>query len=154
LRWILFEVYYAGSLIIDLSILQAFYYDNILIIRIFFMIITCFVTFIFFLLAFMSALIKSTAHSPYKLLNSIIAESSFLEIKNSQKIEKERVCVRDESKITTETNMKMNNLIERLAQTEITVWCLDLFPLNFYELYLFVAAVASNLFLFIGLIKT
>jgi hypothetical protein len=55
--------------------------------------------------------------------------------------------------IPIKSKMKIINLIERMAQTEITVWCLDLFPLNSYEFYLFVAAVASNYILMIGLIR-
>jgi|SRR5581483_7252292 len=36
MRYVLFQVYYIGSLIIDLNIINAFYFDNILIIRLIF----------------------------------------------------------------------------------------------------------------------
>jgi hypothetical protein len=156
-RWILFEIYYAASVIIDLAILQAFYYTNQQMIRNLFMAITCFACFLSFLLAFMAALVKSAAHSPYKTLNSIIAKSNGMKLEKRRKTNNE-ILQQEETpleitRVSLETIMKMNNLIERLAQTQITIWCLDLFPLNFYEFYLFVAAVASNLFLFINLIK-
>jgi hypothetical protein len=35
----------------------------------------------------------------------------------------------------------------------ISVWCLDLFPLNNFEFYLFIAATAKNFFLFTHLIS-
>ena len=132
MKWILFEVYYLGSVVIDLSVLQAFYLDNLLIHRLFYCLVSFIVVLLFFMLAFSSASLRAAAHKPYKSLNSLIAKST-------------------QENISLEEKFKINNLIERLAQTEITVWCLDLFPLNYFELYLFIAAVASNFFMFLDL---
>jgi len=94
-----------------------------------------------FFLSLMTASLRKEAHGSYKRLNSIMAKSSIE--KNSSSLKA----------IPIGLKFKMMSLIERMAQKEITVWCLDLFPLNSYEFYLFVAAVASNYFLLIGFIK-
>jgi hypothetical protein len=87
-----------------------------------------------------SASLSSASKGSYYSLNSIIAKTSSLAAKRWSL-----------NGIPNRSKIKIINLIERLAQTEITVWCADLFPLNNFELYLFIAAVAKNLFLFIGL---
>jgi hypothetical protein len=138
MRLILFEVYYAGSLIIDLNILNAFYLDNILIIRILFIFLSFLWVVSLFAMAYASASLEKASHSPYAKLNSIIAKLDM----NA-----------NSTQISVKNKIKINNLIERLAQTKITVWVLDLFPLNFYQFFLFFAAVVSNFMLIVGLIK-
>ena len=91
---------------------------------------------LFFIIAYASASLEKASHSPYAKLNSIIAK---LEVNSTE--------------ISIENKIKINNLLERLAQTKITVWVLDLFPINYYEFYLFVAAVVSNFLFFLELIK-
>jgi len=140
LKWILCLVYYVASIIIDLSLIQSFYMNNQLIVKLFFLMATVYFTAVILIIALVTASLSSAAHGSYYSLNSIIAKSSSLTPKRSglYGIPKGR-------------KMKIMNLIERLAQTEITVWCADLFPLNNNELNLFIAAVASSFFLFVDL---
>jgi hypothetical protein len=51
------------------------------------------------------------------------------------------------------SKFQIMNMIERLAETDIAVPCLDLFPLNNYEFYLYISASVSNFFLFVDLIS-
>ena len=137
LRLGLLFIYYVGSFIIDLNIINAFYYDNtLLIIRLLFVNVSCFWIAALFVIAYASASLEKASNSPYAKLNSIIAK---LEV--------------DLTQISVENKIKINNLIERLAQTQITVWVLNWFPLNFHEFLSFFAAVVSNFFLIVGLIK-
>jgi len=142
LKWILCVVYYVASIIIDLSIIQCFYMNNQLIVKLFFLMATVYFTAVILIIALVTASLSSAAHGSYYSLNSIMAKSSSLTPKRSGLYG-----------IPKGPKMKIMNLIERLAQTEITVWCADLFPLNNNELYLFVASVASNFFLFVHLFK-
>ena len=50
--------------------------------------------------------------------------------------------------------MKLLNFIERLGGPDIAVYCLDLFPLNYYEFYLFIVAICCNFFLVVKLIES
>ena len=110
--------------------------DDILIIRILFASVSCFAVVILYVIAYSSACLEKASHSPYSKLNGIIAK---LEVNSTQ--------------LNPDNKMKMNSLIERLAQTEITVWCLDLFALNHYELYLFITAIVSNFMLIADLTR-
>jgi len=114
--------------------------NNQLIVKLFFLMITVYSTAAILIMALVTASLSSAAHGSYYSLNSIMAKSSTFA--------HERWSLNG---IPKGSKMKIMNLIERLAQTEITVWCADLFPLNNYELNLFIAAVASNFFLFVGL---
>jgi hypothetical protein len=91
-------------------------------------------------LAYISARLNELARGSYNELNSIIAR------------EMDPQCKPRFKKIRFNVKWKIINLIERMAQTEMTVWCLDLFPLNGFEFYLFIAATAKNFFLFVDLI--
>jgi len=101
-----------------------------------------FFTAIVFIMTNESASLSRESKGCYYSLNSIIAKESSSAVKRWSL-----------NVIPKEAKMKIINLIERLAQTSITVWCLDLFPLNNYELYLFIASVSSNFFLFVGLLE-
>jgi hypothetical protein len=91
-------------------------------------------------LAYLSARLNEASRGSYNDLNSIIAREMCNQWKRRFK------------NIDIGVKFKIINLIERMAQTETTVWCLDLFSLNSYEFYLFIAANVTNFFLFIGLI--
>jgi hypothetical protein len=139
LNLILFELYYVASGVADLFIIQIIYLDTLLNIKIFFY---CGIVMLFpmiYSLAYLSGRLSKEAHTPYKLLNSIIAKESIpmSKLKNIDKWSKFQII----------------NMIERLAQTEIAVPCLDLFSLNNYEFYLFISACFKNFFLFVDLIS-
>ena len=82
-----------------------------------------------FVFNYMSALVSSEAHNSYTILNSIIASKSF----------------------KLNLNLKTLTLIERLSGPEIGFYCLDLFPLNNYEFYIFCVNCAKNFILLIDL---
>jgi len=90
-------------------------------------------------LAYVSAHLTETARGSYSDLNAIMARE------NNPKAKLKN--------IPCDLKFKIINLMERLAQMEISVWCLDLFPLNNYEFYLFIAATAKNFFLFASFIR-
>ena len=75
------------------------------------------------------------AHSPYKRINSFIVKQSQSKI------------------IEIRQNIKLLNFIERLGGPDIAVYCLNLFPLNYYQFYLLIAAVSYNFFLDIDLLE-
>ncbi len=137
----LFVIYYLSSLIFDLFLIQATYLDTHWIFKMIFLVASSYAAVILFVLSSIIVSLRKAAHGSYKRLNSIMAKSSFDNLPSGL------------NPTPINSKMKIINLIERMAQTEITVWCLDLFPLNSYEFYLFVAAVASNYFLLIELIK-
>jgi hypothetical protein len=139
LSLILFELYYVASGVADLFIIQIIYLDTLLIIKILFI---CGIVLFFpviYSLAYLSGRLSEEAHIPYKLLNSIMAKETIpnSKLKNMSKRSKFKIMI----------------LIERLAKTDIAVPCLDLFPLNNYNFYLFIATSASNFFLFVHLIS-
>jgi len=136
IRLIMFELYYVGSLMFDLVLVLAFYLDNnFLIVRILFVAISCF-GMCLYLMAYSAASLEKASHSLYPRLNAIMAYSAVVP-----------------TQLHIDDKLKINNLLERLAQTQITVWCLDLFTINNYELYLFTSAIISNFMLVTGLIK-
>jgi len=93
-------------------------------------------TFFVFTLAYSSACLYQAAHSPYKLLNSILAKNT-----------------RDgEFILPSRVKLKISFYLERFSGPEITNWCWVLFPLTSYEFYLFVAQVSSNFFQIVSLI--
>ena len=53
-----------------------------------------------------------------------------------------------ENKLTLEERLKTMTYIERLMGPDIGLYCLDLFPMNSYEFYLFVVDCAKNYLLF------
>ena len=75
------------------------------------------------------------AHSPYKRINSFIVKQSQSKV------------------IEIGQNIKFLKVIERLRGPDIAVYCLNLFPLNYYEFYLFIASIGVNFFLGIDLLK-
>jgi hypothetical protein len=116
--------------------------ENPLITKLFFSMIAFSAAAIALMVANESASLSKAACGSYYDLNSIIAKSSSLVVSRWSL-----------NGIPKQSKLKIINLIERLAQTEITVWCLDFFPLNNNEFHLFIAAVASNFFLFIDVFK-
>ena len=57
-----------------------------------------------------------------------------------------------ENQLTTQEKLKTMAMIERLSGPDIGFYCLDLFPMNSYEFYLYVANCARIYFLFLSLI--
>ena len=118
---------------LDFTVYNLIYVDNILI-RIFgFSIVACFAFFLY-LFAFVSASMYASAHSPYARLNSLMFDVKFVSLNYRQK-------------------WKIVNLIERLGGRPIAVYCLDLFALNNYEFYQFVSTVFVTYFLIVSLIN-
>jgi hypothetical protein len=113
-----------------------------MIVRIFFSTIAFAFTLVIFVLANESASLSKAASGSYNNLNSIIAKTSrFVPSRWSLNY------------IPKGDKIKIINIIQIMAQMETTVWCADLFPLNNKELYLFIASVATNFFLFVHLFK-
>ncbi len=54
--------------------------------------------------------------------------------------------------IPSAKNMKIVDLISRLAGPKIAIYCYDFFILDNYEFYLFIVRISSNLFLLMSLI--
>jgi hypothetical protein len=52
---------------------------------------------------------------------------------------------------TCAEKFKILNLIERLGGPAIATYCADLFPINMFEFYLFVANVVKNFFMVLDL---
>src|SRR5581483_1570322 len=77
--------------------------------------------------AYSSASLYHAAHSPYKLLNSILARN-----------------INRKVFLRTKNILKISFYIERFSGPAITNWCYNLFPLRRYEFYLFVAFVVRN----------
>jgi hypothetical protein len=127
---ILLIVYYLYSPLIDMILYLTIYIDHFYI-----KLFGIFVTFVFILFLFLFSLttaqLKNSAHLSYKNLNSIIAK---------------------QKRMPRAKKMRIIGLIERLAGPDIAVYCYDFFPLNNYEFYLFIASIAKNFFLLIGLI--
>ncbi len=92
-----------------------------------------------FLFSLNTAVLCKAAHSPYKRANSFVAEQSQSKCNLFSRI------------IETRHSIKLLNFLERLGGPEIAVYCLDLFPLNYYEIYEFIAAISANSFLGIDL---
>jgi len=137
---ILFQIYYGVSVVFDIAMVQLIYLGTIPLVKLVYS--ACIVVLIpmYYSLAYLSARLNQLAHGSYKDLNSIIAREM-----NPQ-------CKPRFKEIPLDIKLKMINMIERMAQTEMTVWCLDLFPLNAFEFYLFIAATSKNFFLFVDLI--
>ena len=83
-----------------------------------------------FALSLNTALLCQSAHESYEAINSFY--------------------VSQENSLSTKKKLKILNFLERLSGPKIAVYVLDLFPLNYYEFYLLIAAIASNFFLAIS----
>jgi len=123
----LFLLYYIFSPILDYLIYCTIYLDSPLLLKLTLIISSIVGSFLLFMSAYSSSQLTSSAHSPYSKLISLIANP------------KRRINYFGKHKIVLR--------IERFAYSYISVYCHDLFPLNSYEFYLFVATVVSNFFL-------
>ena len=56
-----------------------------------------------------------------------------------------------QNRLTARQRLKLMVLIERLSGPDIGFYCLDLFPMNSYEFYLYVANCFKTFFLLLGL---
>ena len=97
--------------------------------------------FFLFLFSLNTAMLCKAAHLPYKRINSFAAQQSLSKINLFSRI------------IETRHSIKLLNFLERLGGPAIAVYCLDLFPLNYYEFYLFIASISTNFFLGIDLLE-
>ena len=98
-------------------------------------------TIFLFLFSLNTAMLWHAAHSPYKRVNSFVVQQS---------LDKSNAFARI---IEIRRNIKLLNFLERLGGPDIAVYCLDLFPLNYYEFYLLIATISSNFFLCIDLLE-
>jgi len=137
---ILLELYYVASVFVDLSLVIIIHMNTTFMIRSIYIGMIVLIVPLVYSLAYVSARLTEAARGSYGDLNSIMATQDIRYSKMLRFISKNK-------------RFKIINLIERLAQTEISVWCLDLFPLNNFEFYLFIAATAKNFFLFTDLIS-
>ena len=71
------------------------------------------------------------------LLNSLISKASILPLKYLHRY-------MAENQLPTKQRLKTMEMIERLCGPDIGFYCLDLFPMNFYEFYIYVANCCSN----------
>jgi len=137
LRLILPEVYYVASAGLNFVFVQAIFLNIGKIILYVYIGIIVLILPLAYSLAFVSARLAGASHGSYNHLNSIMAKESDPKAKINN--------------IPSDQKFKIINLIERLAQMEITVWCLGWFPLNNFQFYLFIAGTAQNLILFTDL---
>ena len=84
-----------------------------------------------FTLNYILAIVSRESYLLHKLLNSLIANKS----------------------LNLKLKYKTLSLIERLSGPEIGFYCLDLFPLNNYEFYIFCVNCISNFFLILDLFE-
>ena len=78
--------------------------------------------YLFFLITFPSAQMTKSAHKPYPQLFEILIHNE----------------------LSLMENLKVYGLIERLSARKIAIYCFNLFPLTYYELYLFIANLFST----------
>ena len=131
-------VYYCFTPTLDFLYFNIIYSTNSLwFVRATVMFATMICTLFLYAFAYSSACLYQAAHSPYKLLNSILAKNT-----------------RDgEFRFPYRKKLKISFYLERFSGPEITNWCWVLFPLTSYAFYEFVAAVASNFFLIVSFIR-
>jgi hypothetical protein len=132
---VLFVVYFFYTPALDVGIFLSIYSQMFLSAKILLIIVTILLIVFLNLFSLNTAMLCKAAHSPYKRINSFVVKQSQSKL------------------IETRQNIKILNFIERLGGPEIAVYCLDLFPLNYYEFYLFIAAISVNFFLGIDLLK-
>jgi len=131
-------VYYCYTPTLDFAYFYAIYSINSLwFLRVVACITPMAITSFLFIFAYSSACLYQAAHSPYKLLNEILAKNT-----------------RDgEIRLHHRVKLKISFYLERFSGPEITTWCWVLFPLTSYEFYQFVVAVSSNFFQIVSLIN-
>ena len=123
---VLFGVYFFYPPTTDIALFLSIYSQMPLFMKIIIILATIVMILFLFLFSLNIAMLCKSAHLPYKRINSFVAKQS-----QSKMIE-------------TRQNIKLLNFIERLGGPDIAVYCLDLFPLNYYEFYLFIAAISVN----------
>jgi hypothetical protein len=106
-----------------------------------FITIAIYVIFLITIIAYCSASMTHSAHLSHAKLSSIMAKSMKKDIKKKRE------------SIPLHEVFNVINLFERLAGPSIAVYCLDMFPLNYYEFYLFVASVSCNFFLAVQILE-
>jgi hypothetical protein len=129
----LFVGYYLFAPMVDLMIYQAFHSNNVLFVQMFFRIAGSIFMALLFVFAYSSAQLYKAAHSPYHTLNGILAKLEQRQHSNQNKWFLHRM-----------QRIKIAFYIERFSGPAITTYCLDLFPLTYYEFYLFVSSVCTN----------
>jgi hypothetical protein len=77
---------------------------------------------------------SNSAHASSLVINNLMAENRI--------------------KISFREKQKIVSFLDKLSGPPIAVYCLDLFPLNNREFYIFIGAIFSNYFLFIKLITS
>jgi hypothetical protein len=132
----LFEIYFLGNVMIDLSIYQMVNVDSDsfekIILKLVLVVVATFIIFFIIVATLFSTFMSSAAHSSYPVLNSMI-------VKDKQMNPREK--------------WQFMNLIERLSGSTIAVRCLNMFALNRFNFYQFISLSFRNYFLIDGLIK-
>ena len=129
-------IYCFQTFLIDFSIYLTFYLpkDTHVFTRFVFFFLAVLFSGFLYVFAYSSASLYHAAHSPYKLLNSILTKN-----------------INRKVFLRTKNLLKISFYIERFSGPAITNWCYNLFPLRSYEFYLFVAFVARNFFRIVSL---
>ncbi len=128
LSHMMFIMYFFISIIVDLDMYLAINM-NAFAFRITFTFIAMIAGCILFLMSIPSAYLSTSAHSPYKKLNTIMMTRT----------------------LTPAVKFKLLNLIERLGGPDISNYVLDLFPVNMFTFYLLVCDVAKNFIIILDL---
>jgi len=124
----MFMIYFVLSIIFDILIYTVINMKNFAL-RILFTFFSIIVSFLLFLMSIFSAYLSTSAHAPYKRLNTYIITRS----------------------LTYSNKFNILNLIERLGGPDIATYCGDLFPINMFTFYLLVANVLKNFLIILDL---
>jgi hypothetical protein len=127
----MFLLYYLLSIIIDIQIYIAIDDKNILL-KTVFILISIWLFFLLFITYIFSAYLSTSAHSPYKILNTIVITR----------------------KLTYSNKFNLMNLISWLGGPDIATYVADLFPINMFQFYLLVANLAKNFFIILDTFYT
>ena len=130
LKVVIFCLYYIISPVLMIGIYLTLSDKSDVYFRIVFYFVISFGTSVTFAVTLMSSRVTHSARKPLKYLHRYLIENH----------------------MTVRQRLKTLNLIERLSGPDIGFYCLDLFPMNSYEFYLFVTNCVSNYLLISNLI--
>jgi len=129
-KYILFIIYYLAKPTLNLILYLTHGRDSSTILRIAAMIAFSFLISLIYSVNYFSTAVTKAAHKSYQLFFQFLI--------------KRRLNIRDRLKILA--------FIEKLSGPNIGFYCYDLFPMNNYEFYQYIANWFSNYFLIIGLV--
>ena len=129
-RIITFLIYYIGTIVGQIFLYITHHKDTTPIIRLVYTIISVALLFILLIFNLMSVSLSNSAHKSYSQL--FCMDYKKLKIKN---------------RLTFRQRWKLLAFIEKLSGPTIGYYCLDLFPLNSYELYQYLYIAGCNYFL-------